>query len=107
MKTTSRYATAGDENEYEPGSNGTVLKNLCGITTIADLLHRITFIEKAGTGIKRMRDEAHDQSCPEPLFEEDGFFTAIFCPNPEVQVQLDNRQEAGAVQTVEDKRYPL
>lgn len=25
---------------------------------IADLLHRITFIEKAGTGIKRMRDEA-------------------------------------------------
>jgi len=31
---------------------------------IADLLHRIEFIEKAGTGIKRIRDEARDQGCP-------------------------------------------
>lgn len=54
---------------------------------IADLLHRITFIEKAGTGIKRMRDEARDQGCPEPVFEENGFFTAIFYPNPEVRAQ--------------------
>ncbi len=38
MKTTDRYATAGiDENEYEPNSNGTVLKNLRGITTIAGM----------------------------------------------------------------------
>jgi len=37
MKTTDHYATAGDENEYEPGSNGVVLKNLCGITTIAGM----------------------------------------------------------------------
>ena len=37
MKTTDRYATAGDENEYEPGSNGTVLKNLCGVATIAGM----------------------------------------------------------------------
>lgn len=36
MKTTDRYATAGlDENENEPDSHGTVLKNMCGITTIA------------------------------------------------------------------------
>lgn len=37
MKTTDRYAAAGDENEYEPDSNGTVLKNLRGITTIAGM----------------------------------------------------------------------
>ena len=38
MKTTDRYATAGlDESEYEPDSNGTVLKNLCSITTIAGM----------------------------------------------------------------------
>ena len=55
---------------------------------IADLLHRITFIEKAGTGIKRMRDEAHDQRCPAPIFEDNGFFTAIFYPNPEVRAQV-------------------
>ncbi len=30
---------------------------------IADLLHRIEFIEKAGTGIRRMRGEAREQGC--------------------------------------------
>ena len=61
---------------------------------IADLLHRITFIEKAGTGIKRMRDEAHDQNCPAPIFEESGFFTAIFHPNPEVRAQAGTTEES-------------
>jgi ATP-dependent DNA helicase RecG len=70
---------------------------------IADFLHRISFIEKAGTGIKRMRDEARAQGCPEPTFEETGFFTATFRPNPEVRAQapplLDpiTRQVAGQV----------
>ena len=54
---------------------------------IADLLHRIDFIEKAGTGIKRIRDEAREQGCPEPVFENNGFFTAIFQPNPEVRAR--------------------
>jgi ATP-dependent DNA helicase RecG len=54
---------------------------------IADLLHRIDFIEKAGTGIKRIRDEARAQGCPEPVFEETGFVTATFFPNPEVRAQ--------------------
>lgn len=56
---------------------------------IADLLHRIEFIEKAGTGIKRIRDEARAQGCPEPRFEETGFFTATFYPNPEVRAQAE------------------
>lgn len=51
---------------------------------IADLLHRIEFIEKAGTGIKRIRDEVREQGCPEPDFETNGFFTVIFRPNPDV-----------------------
>jgi len=71
---------------------------------IADLLHRITFIEKAGTGIKRMRDEAHDQSCPAPIFEDNGFFTAIFHPNPEVRAQADARQGTSTAQV--PHRYP-
>lgn len=54
---------------------------------IADLLHRIEFIEKAGTGIKRIRDETRAQGCPDPVFEANGFFTAIFRPNPEVRAQ--------------------
>jgi len=65
---------------------------------IADLLHRITFIEKAGTGIKRMRDEARDQRCPEPTFEENGFFTAIFRPNPEVRAQAGAKEAPSTAQ---------
>jgi ATP-dependent DNA helicase RecG len=52
---------------------------------IADLLHRIGFIEKAGTGIKRILDEARDGGYPEPVWEANGFTTVIFRPNPEVR----------------------
>ena len=52
---------------------------------IADLLHRIDFIEKAGTGIRRIRDGAREQDCPEPEFEADRFVTVTFRPNPEVR----------------------
>jgi ATP-dependent DNA helicase RecG len=51
---------------------------------IADLLHRIAFIEKAGTGIRRMREGAREQGYPVPDFSADGFFTAVFRPLPAV-----------------------
>ena len=66
------------------------------------LLHRIDFIEKAGTGIKRIRDEARVQGCPEPLFEETGFVTATFFPNPEVRAQV-GAQSVGASEQVGTK----
>ena len=56
---------------------------------IADLLHRIDFIEKAGTGIRRIRNEVREQGCPDPEFEANNFFTAIFRPNPEVRSEVD------------------
>ena len=49
---------------------------------IADLLLRIGFIEKAGTGIRRMREDAVDHGCPEPRFDQTGFFAATFWPLP-------------------------
>lgn len=52
---------------------------------IADLLQRIDFIENAGTGIKRIRDEAREGGYPEPIWEVNGFTTVIFRPNPEVR----------------------
>ena len=52
---------------------------------IADLLHRIDFIEKAGTGIRRIRDGAKAQGYPEPEFEADRYVTVTFRPNPEVR----------------------
>jgi len=51
---------------------------------IADLLHRIAFIEKAGTGIRRMIEDARKHKCPEPNFTVNGFFTATFWPNVEI-----------------------
>ncbi|MBE3038268.1 MAG: hypothetical protein IMZ62_05605, partial [Chloroflexi bacterium] len=62
------------------------------------LLHRIDFIEKAGTGIKRIRDEARVQGCPEPLFEETGFVTATFFPNPEVRAQVGTKEAPSTAQ---------
>ena len=52
---------------------------------IADLLHRIDFIEKAGTGIRRIRDGARQQDCPEPEFDAGRFVTVTFRPNPKVR----------------------
>ena len=49
----------------------------------------IEFIEKAGTGIRRIRDEAREQGCPEPEFEFDNFTTVTFRPNPEVRPDAD------------------
>ena len=51
---------------------------------IADLLHRIAFIEKAGTGIRRMREEARRHKCFEPKFTVNGFFTMTFWPTLEI-----------------------
>src|SRR4030042_192642 len=51
---------------------------------IADLLHRIGLIEKAGTGIRRMIEDAKKHKCPEPKFTVNGFFTATFWPNIEI-----------------------
>ena len=51
---------------------------------IADLLHRIALIEKAGTGIRRMIEDARKHKCAEPKFAVNGFFTATFWPTREI-----------------------
>ena len=56
---------------------------------IADLLHRISFIEKSGTGIRRIRNEVRAQGCPEPVFDVNGFFTVTFRPNPMVREEVE------------------
>jgi ATP-dependent DNA helicase RecG len=47
---------------------------------IADLLQRVDFIEKAGTGILRMTNEARAHGSPPPAFTATNFFTATFRP---------------------------
>ena len=65
--------------------HGSVRRN----ALIADLLHRTGFIEKAGTGIRRIREEASEAGCPEPEFAMRGpFFVAIFRPATEVTTEV-------------------
>ncbi len=72
-------------------------------TLIADLLHRIGFIEKAGTGIQRIREDARIQGCPDPEFKAGRFFIATFGPNPEVQVRTDKQRETLGTDQVADQ----
>lgn len=51
---------------------------------IADLLHQIALIEKAGIGIRRMIEDARRYKCPEPKFTVNGFFTTTFWPAREL-----------------------
>jgi ATP-dependent DNA helicase RecG len=78
-------------------------------TLIADLLHRIDFIEKAGTGIRRIREEARAGGYPEPVFEANGFTTATFRPSPEVRASADVRSTAQGTRQVTPqvpRKYP-
>ncbi len=45
---------------------------------IADLLHRIGYVEKAGTGINRMNKSMSENGLPEPKIEITSFFTITF-----------------------------
>ena len=56
---------------------------------IAGLLHRIDFIEKAGTGIRRIREEAKRLDYPEPEFDSKAFVTVIFRPNPQIRTEAE------------------
>jgi ATP-dependent DNA helicase RecG len=46
-------------------------------------LHRVVFIEKAGTGIRRIIEDTREHHCPDPKFGANGFFTATFWPTTE------------------------
>lgn len=65
MKQGGRYDTAGlEENEYEPGSNNSVLKNLCGITTVIGMEQSETL------ALLKATDEMFDS------FDQDHSFSA-------------------------------
>ena len=71
---------------------------------VSDLLHRIGYIEKAGTGIRRIREEAERHGCPEPTFTADRFFTVTFRPRPELR---PGAGEAGEEGETEAKTLPV
>ena len=66
---------------------------------VSDLPHRIGFIEKAGTCIHRIRNEARELQCPDPVFDADSFVTVTFRPNPEVRAGVEGGGAATEVTT--------
>ena len=62
----------------------------CRNPMVADLLARV---ERAGTGIERMRVEALSRCYPEPEFQEDTFVTVVFRPHP--KTLTDREQQNG------------
>lgn len=50
---------------------------------IADLFSRLDKVERLGSGIRKMRKAMADAGLPEPEFDPNGFFVAIFRRSPE------------------------
>jgi ATP-dependent DNA helicase RecG len=55
---------------------------------ISALLHRCNYVERAGTGIQRMRDGMKEAGRLEPSFEFSGFFTIILPRNKVVEKKM-------------------
>jgi ATP-dependent DNA helicase RecG len=63
---------------------------------IVSLLHRCNYIEKAGTGIQRMRDGMRNAGLRKPIFSFSGFFTVTFLKGSlEVQEQTEANNMVG------------
>ncbi|MGL4484590.1 MAG: ATP-binding protein, partial [Anaerovoracaceae bacterium] len=73
-------------------------KSITRNSVIASMLHRITYIEKMGTGIKRIKEYVLKANQPEPKFESDSFFTVTFMrPSNEDLYKLINPRESGVI----------
>ena len=59
---------------------------------VADLLARARLVERAGTGIERMRVEALSRGYPEPEFKEDTFVTVVFRPHPKTLTDKEQQK---------------
>jgi ATP-dependent DNA helicase RecG len=58
---------------------------------IADLFHRMGEVEKAGSGINRIRDLLATSGLSDPRFEFTSFFTIILDRKPQVTTELADR----------------
>src|SRR3989344_272616 len=56
---------------------------------IADLLYRLRYVEKAGTGINRIKKSLKEAGLPAPKIEFNGFFTITFFPPEPINEPLN------------------
>lgn len=80
MKQGGRYDTTGlEENAYEPGSNNSVLKNLCGITTVAGMEQAETLaLLKATEEMLDRFDQDHCFSSEDIIFMHRAWLGGIY-----------------------------
>lgn len=69
---------------------------------IVSLLHQCNYIEKAGTGIQRMRDGMRDAGLREPIFSFSGFFTVTF-----LKGTVEEKEETETYSTVHEPENVL
>jgi predicted HTH transcriptional regulator len=69
---------------------------------IVSLLHQCNYIEKAGTGIQRMRDGMRDAGLREPIFSFSGFFTVTF-----LKGTVEEKEETETYNRVHEPEYGL
>jgi len=70
---------------------------------IADLFSRLRKVERAGTGIRRMRESLAKAGLKEPEFEIDGFFRAVFRRSPEFSLKPTQKTTQNATQKTTQK----
>jgi ATP-dependent DNA helicase RecG len=61
---------------------------------IADLFSRLDKVERLGSGIQKMRKAMADAGLPEPEFDPNGFFSAIFRRSPEFALKQTRGETA-------------
>jgi ATP-dependent DNA helicase RecG len=80
------------------------LQSVARNSLIAALLHRCNYIEKAGTGVQRMRDGMKEAGLFPPTFEFSGFFTVVlrrFNLNKEIMQEFNlNSKRAERIVTI-------
>ncbi|HAM35227.1 MAG TPA: transcriptional regulator [Elusimicrobia bacterium] len=70
---------------------------------VADLFARIHKVERAGTGIQRMKEAMADAGLKEPEFEANGFFRAVFRRSPELSLKGSEGGREKVVEGVVEK----
>lgn len=70
---------------------------------IADLFSRLHKVERAGTGIRRMRQSLAKAGLKEPEFEIDGFFRAVFRRSPEFSLKPTQKTTQSTTQKTAQK----
>jgi hypothetical protein len=87
--------------EYKEGLSASFARELVAMANTAG--GKILLGVRDDSTVKGIRDEAREQGCPEPVFQETGFFTATFYP---IQDRFDETTDPGTYQNDHPGKAP-